>query len=114
MERGEMFGERMPFGMYKGQLLEDVPSSYLAWCLRTCDNLNGWLREAIEEELERRRPRRPPPPPPGPPPPVLAGLINEWYRKLALRYHPDRGGSNEAMRVVNDAVAELRRMVGVP
>jgi hypothetical protein len=115
MDGGEMFSETMPFGRYKGSSLEDVPSSYLAWCLRTCD-LDPWLREAIEEELNSRAPRRPPPPrnpPPGPPPPVLAGIISEWYRRLALRYHPDRGGSTEAMQAINDAAAQLRQMVGL-
>jgi hypothetical protein len=117
---GEMFNETMPFGRYKGQSLEDIPSSYLAWALRTCD-LDPWLEQEIKDELESRRPRRPPPPPPPrqppgsppPPPPVLAGIIDQWYRRLALRYHPDRGGSTLAMQVVNEAVNELREMMGV-
>jgi hypothetical protein len=118
-----MFGHRMPFGKHAGWLLEDVPSSYLAWALRTCDNLDDWLREAIEEELEcrappRRRNPRPgpppgPPPPPPPPPAVLAGVIDRWHRRLVMLHHPDRGGSTEVMQAINAAVDELRQMIGV-
>jgi hypothetical protein len=109
---GDMLGGWMNFGKFRGRHVSDVPTDYLQWALRTCDNLDGWLREAIEEELHARVPPRPQPPR-NPPPPVLAGIIAEWYRKMALRYHPDRGGSTLAMQIVNEAVNELRQMLGV-
>jgi hypothetical protein len=37
------------------------------------------------------------------PPVALQPIIQTWYRRLSLRYHPDRGGSDAAMRVVNNA-----------
>jgi len=30
-----MTTERFPFGVREGKLLEDIPSDYLQWCLRT-------------------------------------------------------------------------------
>jgi hypothetical protein len=51
---------------------------------------------------------------PRPTPPVLSeSLIAGWYRRLALKYHPDRGGSHEAMKIVNDACDQLRKLTGV-
>jgi hypothetical protein len=43
----------------------------------------------------------------------LPGLIRGWYHSLADDFHPDRGGSVEAMRVVNEAHDRLRKLVGV-
>ena len=37
----------IPFGKYRGQPLEDVPTDYLEWCLREMD-----LRPALAEEME--------------------------------------------------------------
>jgi hypothetical protein len=48
-----------------------------------------------------------------PTPPVLSeSLIAGWYRRLALKYHPDRGGSHEAMKIVNDAREQLEKLTG--
>jgi DnaJ-domain-containing protein 1 len=35
--------------------------------------------------------------------------IRNRYRELALRLHPDRGGSNERMRIVNNAFERITR-----
>lgn len=94
--------ERFHFGKHKGRLVADVPSGYLAWCLREIDNLDYWLRRAIEGELERRE--------------ALEAecrqqthgeaivstkLVAVWYGRLAKEFHPDRGGSVEAMQAIN-------------
>lgn len=50
----EMLHPRMTFGKHKGQRPEDVPTDYLLWCLRECDCLDHWLREAIRQELAPR------------------------------------------------------------
>jgi hypothetical protein len=42
---------------------------------------------------------------------ALEPVLRQWYHRLAMRYHPDRGGSNEAMQVINYAADELRRMI---
>jgi hypothetical protein len=44
-------------------------------------------------------------------PAKIRALITSWYRQMSLKYHPDRGGSNEAMKVVNDGVEQLRAML---
>lgn len=43
-------GPRMPYGKHKGQLLRDVPASYLAF-IRREHNPTGWLGEAINKQL---------------------------------------------------------------
>jgi curved DNA-binding protein CbpA len=35
------------------------------------------------------------------------GKIRRVYRELALIYHPDRGGSNEAMQAINEFYERL-------
>jgi hypothetical protein len=112
---------RFDFGKHSGRPVEDVPTSYLRWCLRECECLTPWLRSAIDAELGRRaegaRRRaerdgdrhdgR------GRPPADWPVVIGAWYRELALQYHPDRGGTTRDMQIVNDCVDRLRRLVGV-
>ena len=41
---------------------------------------------------------------------TLAGSVRMLFRNLALKYHPDRGGSQDAMQALNelhDQVQEL-------
>jgi len=104
---------RMPFGRHIGQPLAAVPTQYLGWVCRACDT-DEELHNAIHRELERRGER----------PSRLCRLaaalapavqwqdvLREWYRGLALSYHPDRGGSVEAMKVVNDAYRRLQKLI---
>ena len=94
----------MPFGKHVGKPLEDVPSSYLAWLLRTCD-LDDDLRRAVRNEMfVREHGRRPPQqaddqdtPRRYPPPANLPEIVNRWYREQAMLHHPDRGGRHEVM-----------------
>ena len=98
----------LPFGKYRGRLIEDVPSSYLCWLLDNVHDLNSHLRTCIKLELANRyRLPQPPPPPPPPPPPCrrCEQLQLRWrnmYRRLVLLLHPDRGGSHEAMILINE------------
>jgi hypothetical protein len=106
----------MPWGKYRGQDLADVPSSYLAWVADECDRLQPWLEAAIRCELADRFGR--------PCQACLAralhpngsafdlDLIAGWYRQLALRHHPDRGGLPGAMVGINAARDLLLEMVG--
>ena|SRR3990167_4606375 len=43
---------RMPFGMHKGLRFSEVPTDYLVWLIRECEE--GWLRDAVEKELDGR------------------------------------------------------------
>jgi hypothetical protein len=104
---------RFDFGKHCDRPVEDVPTSYLRWCLRECECLTPWLRSAVEAELARRAgggPReRGQPRPPVDWPAVIQG----WYRSLCLDFHPDRGGSKEAMQAINEAHDRLRRLLEV-
>ena len=98
----------MPFGKHRGKRLKSVPTDYLQWCLEECRNLTNELRTNIATELRKR----------GEWEPLveeefsteaLSELGNELaekvkiiYKQLTLQCHPDRGGSPEAMKAIND------------
>ena len=91
---------RMPFGKHKHKLLEDVPRDYLLWVLDNCDNLSPTLKAEVRRVLGvGQRSYSPPPPPPQTS--LATSTVNEWYRQLAREFHPDLGGSHEAMKAVN-------------
>jgi len=108
-----MYGHwRMPFGKHKGRPLSDVPTDYLCWLLDECD-LRPGFRRAVDAELRGRLYGGAGRGDPGhaPPDDWLSEVLRRWYRELSLKYHPDRGGSHEAMVAVNDAHERLQRMV---
>jgi hypothetical protein len=110
--------DRMDFGKYDGRKVADVPSSYLRWCLRECDCLSEWLRCAIERELRTRegqdQPRQQERQQKTYPPPLdVAAIIGSVRRELAMKYHPDRGGSTEVMAGVNVVLDRVLQMAGV-
>jgi hypothetical protein len=39
-------------------------------------------------------------------------VVKTWIRQLTMRYHPDRGGSQEEMKVVNAAYELLKQLLG--
>lgn len=47
-------GVRMPFGKHKGELLENIPSDYIHWCLEKLDDLRPDLREEMQNQLDLR------------------------------------------------------------
>jgi len=46
---------RMPFGKYKGDPIEDLPSGYIQWALETLERLDDDLIEEMENQLKLRR-----------------------------------------------------------
>ena len=98
---------RMPFGKFRGQLLEDIPLSYLAWLFEQATGLSERLEQAILAELRLRLAINAPAPALAP---GWEEVARRWHAQLALKHHPDRGGSTAAMRVVNEAYELLREM----
>jgi hypothetical protein len=96
----------MPWGKHKGKLLTEVPRSYLLWAYQAWQNAPAELRQAIKAVLMRA-------PPKAPPAVDWSVVLRNWYRGLARDYHPDRGGSVEAMNAINEARDRLRQLVGV-
>lgn len=103
----------MPFGRHKGLPLEELPDAYLHWL--TTIRLRSPLQEAVEAERRRRQ---------GAggysartaaltPPARVVELVELGWRAAAKHYHPDVGGTNEAMREILTARDWLREVVGV-
>jgi len=86
---------RMPFGKHKGKPLSAIDGSYLLW-LAELPDISARLLAAVQAELERRNADQTPLAIPD-----LRPIADSWRRQLAREFHPDHGGSNEAMRAVN-------------
>ena len=92
------------FGKFKGWHVEEVPLSYLAWIF---ESLTGKpeIREAALDEIRRRvsvyelgtKP-------------LSMERVKRVYRTLAMEFHPDRGGTKEAMQAVNEFYEELKQI----
>lgn len=39
------------------------------------------------------------------------GIVSKWYREMAMKFHPDRGGHHEAMVAINFAYERLKEML---
>lgn len=98
---------KMPFGRYKNRQLSRIPDGYLVWILDNCVDLSPTLRTAIHERLGRETAGRR----------AMAvpdmSAIRIWYRELAFDFHPDRGGSDEALKALNEAYLRLLDTISV-
>ena len=104
---------KMPFGKYKGRDVTEVPESYLSWALGHVKLEAGLARAIVAQlgilALERKRDRlaaecyRPIRREFERWVPSLRPLIDEWYRDLCRRLHPDHGGDHKAMVAINIA-----------
>lgn len=101
----------MPFGKYKGRELTEIPADYLYW-LASLPDLRAPLKLALAAELRRREPSS-----------SLLGstpedivcvakqIVSAGYRAMALRCHPDTGGTHEQMLAVNGALTMLQGLL---
>jgi hypothetical protein len=107
---------KLPFGKHKGRRLTRVPTDYLVWCRDRCSTLPPELKAAVALELARREATSATPTSSGesvsPIGQSLAATIRTLFRNLALKYHPDRGGSPEAMRALNEFHEDVQGVVG--
>jgi hypothetical protein len=90
---------RMPFGKYRGEYVDELPVDYLTWLFENVE-LRGGLAQAVRDALsEQSRDADM----------VLneGALVHRIYRGLCRRWHPDCGGSNDAMKAVNDFYEKL-------
>jgi len=90
----------MPFGKYKGCEVADLPKSYLDWLYHNVE-LRGTLEIEVARALLGPSPYFDELPEPEP------GKVKRIYRELALKWHPDRGGSVQAMQAVNEFYERL-------
>lgn len=95
---------RMPFGKHRGRPLSEIPADYLRWVLDNCDNITPRLRAEITRLLNPAAE-----PPAGS---LTTSVCNQWYRTMAVRFHPDKGGSHEAMKAVNAGRELLLQLAG--
>lgn len=92
----------MPFGKYSGLDLAELPTSYLSWLLSI--DLREPLKSEVRAEYRSRyyeEPER-----------ALSTLdadaIKAIYRQMAFKWHPDQGGTKEAMQAVNEFYEALQ------
>lgn len=94
---------RMPFGKYRGYRLSAIPIDYIEW-LSTIE-LRPSLKAAVKAELERRSVNADESD--RDPEIDLKQIADQMRRRLAMEFHPDRGGSHEAMKASNRAYEVL-------
>jgi hypothetical protein len=96
----------LDFGKHRGSHVRDVPTGYLQWLLYggKFTFRNQWMKEQVQAEYDRRVRREDDrgggagQPTSG----LTAEQIEAAYRSTARRWHPDRGGSTEAMQALAD------------
>jgi hypothetical protein len=108
---------RMPFGLYRGHWLSELPDQYISWLVG-----EDWLREPLKGALEReylKRQRRAAEEPrqlrlfSGEMRDMAAQVIDVGYRHLAKTFHPDSGGEHDLMVRLNEVRDVLRKVIGL-
>lgn len=96
---------RMPFGKHYDKPLCEIPLGYLEWLANNVV-MQGDLKRHVTAEIAFRN--------------ATSGQVvvppreidvAAWYRRLSIEFHPDRGGSCEAMVAINRGKELLQEML---
>jgi uncharacterized protein (DUF3820 family) len=88
-----MIYTKFPFGKYKGQHLDEIPTTYIAYALEEFelpDELQLQLRTLLALRLNFTSSN------------LTEGFIKKTFKELSLKYHPDHGGSHEAFIAITE------------
>ena len=96
---------KMPFGKFKGETIDEIPSTYLVYALEKFE-MPLELEEGMREELIVRFDLFTPSSRQASSP--IDKKINSAYRIVSKKYHPDTGGSHEAMTAINEFKSLLK------
>lgn len=83
--------------------MRDIPEDYLEWLLENVE-LRGRLYGAVVDALHRHETFELMPEP-------EPDTVRSIYRELAMKYHPDRGGSTTAMAALNEFYERLKSAI---
>lgn len=86
--------ETMPFGKFKGVRITEIPTNYLCYAVEEFE-LPIELQNQIKFEISIRLDLVP----------ISNNVEQDFknaYRKLSVKYHPDKGGSGIEMKVLNE------------
>ena len=100
---------QIDFGKFNGTEIEELPGSYIWWLLgQDFVYYKPVLLSYLQQEAISRWPERLPTK-------IIKEIVTEpakqinikadvqgIFRKLAMKYHPDHGGSNLAMQALNE------------
>lgn len=105
---GELRGRRVPPAAFRrpGDQQQDEAE-------RTKEKCHEYERQQDEHRRRRERSSTQGPSSSSKPLIDLAALLGRTRRELAMKYHPDRGGSSEIMKGVNIALDHVQKLVGV-
>jgi hypothetical protein len=103
---------RMPWGKYKDRPLNEIPARYLRYVWRSRRALSPEIRRQIRDILGEAVGAGEPAPFRPRTAADWSALLRRWHREMCLRFHPDRGGSQEAMQALNVAYERLLQLIG--
>ncbi len=104
---------RMTFGKYKGIPVRDIPSNYLEWLwfeVELREPLRTYVAIELQERSEREAGEDYSCGASGAPAGIYPGRVKSIYRALAVKWHPDRGGTTSAMQAINEFYEELKQI----
>jgi len=87
--------QTFPFGKYKGEILSNLPTNYITYAIESFDlpvellfdlKVILALRLNMSDVSDR----------------LDESVLTKSYRKMASKYHPDKGGTKEQFQAIQD------------